>query len=120
MEWVAISFQGVFPIQRSNPSLPALARRFFTTEPPGKPQTFILLLFGFPLNGVVHSFAVLEADILPRVGHKVRGQVYAFCLWPWEVLLSEMPLYDSWFMDLGVSAIVIHPQGDGVNKKLEN
>ena len=33
-------FQGIFPTQGSNPHLasPALAGRFFTTEPPGKPQ----------------------------------------------------------------------------------
>src|SRR5574337_44455 len=29
-------FQGIFPTQRSNPHLPALAGGFFTTEPPGK------------------------------------------------------------------------------------
>ena len=77
-------FPGDLPDPEIQPESPALAGRFFTTEPPGKPQTFILLLFGFPLNVVVHSFAVLEADILPRLGHKGRGHVYAFCLWLWE------------------------------------
>ena len=37
LEWVAISFSGVFPTQGLNPRLLiCIAGRFFTTEPPGK------------------------------------------------------------------------------------
>ena len=40
LEWVAISFSwGDLPDQGIEPTSPALAGRFFTTEPPGKPET---------------------------------------------------------------------------------
>ena len=40
LEWVTISFSwGDLPDQEIEPTSPALAGRFFTTEPPGKPET---------------------------------------------------------------------------------
>lgn len=39
-------------------------------------------LFGFPLNLIMNSFAVLEVGVLPRSGHKVSG--CGFRLWLWE------------------------------------
>ena len=39
--------QGIFPTQGSNPCR-LLGRRFFTTEPPGKPNTTLLLLSCHP------------------------------------------------------------------------
>ena len=41
LEWVAISFSRGLPdmeMEPASPESPALAGRFFTTEPPGKPQ----------------------------------------------------------------------------------
>lgn len=64
------------------------------------------------------SFAVLEAGILPRSGRKVRGCVYSFC-GHGRLLPSEVPLY-SLLVYGPVRVSVIHPQGDGVNEKLEN
>ena len=37
LEWVAISSSGNLPNTGIEPMSPALAGRFFTTEPPGKP-----------------------------------------------------------------------------------
>ena len=37
LEWVTISSSGHLPDQGMEPASPALAGRFFTTEPPGKP-----------------------------------------------------------------------------------
>ena len=44
LEWVAISFSGNLPDPGTKLVSPALAGRFFTTEPPGKPYTSLLLL----------------------------------------------------------------------------
>ena len=40
LEWVAVPFQGIFPTQGSNPGtcISCMVSRFFTTEPPRKPQ----------------------------------------------------------------------------------
>ena len=38
LEWVTILFSGGLPDPGIEPVSPALANRFFTTEPPGKPQ----------------------------------------------------------------------------------
>ena len=43
-EWVAISFFRDLPNPGIKPASPALSGRFFTTEPPGKPQVSLLLL----------------------------------------------------------------------------
>ena len=40
-EWVAISFSRNLPGPGIEPMSPALAGRFFTTEPPGKPQRLL-------------------------------------------------------------------------------
>ena len=40
LEWVAVSFPGALPRSGIEPLSPALAGRFFTTEPPGKPIHF--------------------------------------------------------------------------------
>ena len=44
LEWVVISFSRDLPDQGIKPKSPALAGKFFTTEPPGKP----LLITGLP------------------------------------------------------------------------
>ena len=41
LEWVAISFSGDLPNSGIKPPSPALAGRFFSTEPPGKPVTAV-------------------------------------------------------------------------------
>ena len=42
LEWVAISFSGDLPNPEIEPTSPALADRFFTTEAPGKPSSQIV------------------------------------------------------------------------------
>ena len=43
LEWIAIPFsRGIFPIQESNPGS-YIARKFFTIEPPGKPNILLVL-----------------------------------------------------------------------------
>ena len=44
LEWVAISFSGGSSQSRMEPASLALIGRFFTPEPPGKPQSMTLLL----------------------------------------------------------------------------
>ena len=41
LKWVAISFSRDLPDLGTEPASPALAGRFFTTEPPGKPPIYI-------------------------------------------------------------------------------
>ena len=41
LEWVAISFSRDLPHTGIEPMSPALAGRFFTTEPPGKPDEWL-------------------------------------------------------------------------------
>ena len=43
LEWVAISFSRDLPNLRIEPTSPALAGRFFTTEPQGKPDPVVTL-----------------------------------------------------------------------------
>ena len=44
LEWVAISFSRDLPNPGINPVTPALAGRFFTAEPPGKPKVKALFI----------------------------------------------------------------------------
>ena len=44
LKWVAISFSRDLPDSGIEPGSPALADRFFTTEPPGKPSFLFLVL----------------------------------------------------------------------------
>ena len=41
LEWLAISSPGDLPDPGIKPAAPALAGGFFTTEPPGQPQSYI-------------------------------------------------------------------------------
>ena len=41
LEWVAISFSRESSLPRDRTHVSCLAGRFFTTEPPGKPPTYI-------------------------------------------------------------------------------
>ena len=60
LEWVAISFSGESSWIRDKPASPALASRFFTTEPSGKPNPnsyyylpFIKHLFCVTTKGLI-------------------------------------------------------------------
>ena len=57
LEWVAIPSPGDLPDPGIEPESPALAGRFFTTEPPGKPREHCVLVVQ-PLSGVL-LFATL-------------------------------------------------------------
>ena len=59
MEWVAISFsRGISPHPGIEPVSPALAGRFFKTEPPGKPLRTVWSPFSWELE-------LLKAQIAP-------------------------------------------------------
>ena len=66
LEWVAISFQGVFPTQGWNPGLP-IAGNSLSAEPPGKPKNTemgsLSLLQIFPTQeskwGLLHCRRIL-------------------------------------------------------------
>ena len=85
LEWVAMPPPGGLPDPGIEPASPALAGRFFTTEPPGKPPTpwtWFFLLSCFPLYIWFIGFSLLASPLLATL---------AFSTWL-KVLLRALEL----------------------------
>ena len=70
LEWVAFPSAGDLPDLRIEPAAPALAGRFFTIEPPGKPLeghgidiVFHQSIFRCPKNYPLASYLVFEFSL---------------------------------------------------------
>ena len=70
LEWVAFPSAGDLPDLRIEPAAPALAGRFFTIEPPGKPleghgidKVFHQSIFRCPKNYPLASYLVFEFSL---------------------------------------------------------
>ena len=66
VEWVAISFFTGSPQTRIQPTSPALAGKFFTTESSGKSLCVCICYYIF--NGILHSLSFVCA-VLSSFGH---------------------------------------------------
>ena len=87
LEWETISSSGDPPDPGIEPTSPALAGRFFTTEPPGKPETQHTWFFSCSLRKIY--LFLLSHGAMYRVGQNVHSVSPNFLWKNWNELLGQ-------------------------------
>ena len=84
---------GIFLTQESNPCLksPALAGKFFTTAPPGKPQAWGILLLSLVAQTGVKNLPAMWVWCLGREDPLEKGMATHFSILVWEIPWTEEP-----------------------------
>ena len=100
LEWVAISSSRSIPDPGTEPESPALARRFFTAEPPGKPKSNYTPIKNKQTNKKTNPKKENSSSKIPAsfwLSSKVFGQpslFLTFCGF-WHGLLQSLPFLAS-------------------------